>query len=83
MKRFFLVEADTNYESLFAYELEQVDEGNFRRIPHALFNNVDREQFFGNLNALCVSYLQPNNPPLPLKSPQNFANKSSESERSA
>ena len=80
MKRFFLVEADTTYLSLFAYELQRVDADNFRRIPDALFNNVNREQFFGNLNALCVSHSEPNNPPLPLKSPENFVNKPSESE---
>ncbi len=71
MKRFFLVEADTAYSSLFAYELEKVDALNFRRILEPLFNNADREQFFGNLNALCVSYIEPKNPPLPLKSPEN------------
>jgi hypothetical protein len=58
MKRLFLVEADTNYHSLFCYELKEVaDSDSFEKVDgtNALFNGIDREQFFGNLNSLCVT----------------------------
>ena len=72
MKRLFLVEADTQYDSLFCYELTEVKGKmyEYEREPgSALFNQIDREQFFGNLNALCVTKPVFKSPPIHLKPP--------------
>lgn len=58
MKRFFLVEASTEYSSLFCYELTETSSMNYAHASDdgsALFNNSSREQFFGNLNSLCIT----------------------------
>ena len=69
MKRYFMVEADIRYESLFCYELKPgADEHKYdkdgNRIftstdTNPLFNKVDREVFFGTLNSLCVTKQEP------------------------
>jgi hypothetical protein len=61
MTRYFLVEADTDYESLFCYEVERQGYDNtgrslfVKKASTALFNKSDRPQFFGNLSSLCVT----------------------------
>ena len=70
-KRLFLVEANTDYDSLFCYELLQCPDFTYER-PEcgSLFNNVDREQFFGNLNSLCITKAKFIAPPIRLAPPQ-------------
>jgi len=59
MKTFYLVEADTDYESLFCYELKfhsyPPQEGRmfYTESNKALFAKLDRPKFFGILNSLC------------------------------
>ena len=69
MQRFFLVDASSEYLSLFCYELRQREDGTYERMDShtALFNNVDREQFFGNLNSLCVTKAAIEAPKMALK----------------
>lgn len=62
MRRYFLVEADTEMASLFCYELTREPGYSYSGTPKfkqisqaALFNKCDREVFFGTLNSLCVS----------------------------
>lgn len=55
MKRFFLVEANTHYASIFCYELKETATMKYERTPELLFNHVDREKFFGMLNSVCVT----------------------------
>lgn len=68
MRRLFMVEADTRYDSLFCYELNEGVDGHahdkegdpiFTRVSDMLFNKVDREVFFGTLNSLCVTRQDP------------------------
>ena len=72
MKKLFLVESDTNYSSLFCYELVQEVLGTYTRGDAPLFNNVNREQFFGNLSSLCRTHEDVNAPKITLK-PSNLA----------
>ena len=69
MKKFFLVEANTNYHSLFCYEMTETGYLKYERAEDFLFNNVDRAQFFGNLNALCHTQESMQSPPLELAEP--------------
>ena len=61
MTRYFLVEADTDYESLFCYEVERQGYDKtgrslfVKKSSTALFNKSDRPQFFGNLSSLCIT----------------------------
>ena len=75
MKRYFLVEATTDFESLFCYEMQrgnQYTEEGFETYirKDMLFNNVSREQFFGNLNSQCVSKIKIEAPPIALAPPK-------------
>jgi hypothetical protein len=71
MRKLYLVESDTSYASLFCYELKEHNVGQYSRDigEGVLFNCVDREQFFGNLNHLCISFLSPQHPKIALKAP--------------
>lgn len=74
-KRFFLVESNSDYESLFCYEVEQAghhaEGGRLFCQPgtSSLFHGVDREQFFGNLNSLCPLKPKVDAPPMKLAPP--------------
>lgn len=72
MQRYFLVEANTNYHSLFCYELKDAGlspAGNrlYERLDvEPIFNKENRSQFFGNLNSLCVTKQLIKAPPIDL-----------------
>jgi hypothetical protein len=73
MAQYYLVEADTDFESLFATELERVyEDGRFvfrKRDGGIRFNHVNRPRFFGNLSSLLRTATKPDAPPMELVTP--------------
>ena len=81
MKTFFLVEADTDYASLFAEQLEKFwssEEKQFvyRKSENGMqFCDLDRPQFFGNLSSLLRTRISPEAPPMELAEPNLTGNR--------
>jgi hypothetical protein len=75
MKVLYLVESDTDYASLFAWQLERVWSDDlhiyvYRKVDGGMqFADLHPAQFFGNLNSLLRTRITPDAPRLELAAP--------------
>lgn len=71
MKRLYLVESDTAYYALFAYELEELGDGLYRRVgTDSVVCESSREQFFGAVSSGLVTRREVESPkPMTLTPP--------------